>query len=46
MYDQHDQVSVFNQVLMNVFANYVTNIYMALHVGDAYYMNSRIKNWI
>ena len=42
----HDQVLAFDQVLINIFTNYIPNIYKSFHDQDLPWMNDRIKSKI
>ena len=42
----HDQVLAFDQVLINMFTNYIPNIYKSFHDQDLPWMNDRIKSKI
>ena len=42
----HEQVSIFNNTLMNIFSNYIPNKYITIDDRDPPWMNETIKNKI
>ena len=40
----YEQVSIFNNTLMNIFTNYIPNKYIAIDDRDPPWMNETIKN--
>ena len=42
----HEQTSIFNNTLKNIFSNYITNKYITIDDRDPPWMNKKIKNKI
>ena len=42
----HEQVSIFNNTLKNIFSNYIPNKYTTINDRDLQWMNEKIKNKI
>ena len=42
----HEQVSIFNNTLMNIFSNYIPKKFATIHDKDLPWMTERIKNKI
>ena len=42
----YEQVSIFNNTLMNIFSNYIPNKYITIDDRDPPWMNETIKNKI
>ena len=42
----HEQVSIFNNTLKNIFPNYIPNKYTTIDDRDLQWMNEKIKNKI
>ena len=42
----HEQVSIFNNTLKNIFSNYIPNKYKTINDRDLQWMNEKIKNKI
>ena len=40
----HEQVSIFNNTLKNIFSNYIPNKYTTINDRDLQWMNEKIKN--
>ena len=44
--DTHEQVSIFNEILMNIFSNYIPHKYVTIDDRDPPWMTEKIKNKI
>ena len=42
----HEQVAIFNDILMNIFSNYIPNKYVTIDNRDPPWMTEKIKNKI
>ena len=42
----HEQVAIFNDILMNIFSNYIPNKYVTIDDRDPPWMTEKIKNKI
>ena len=42
----HEQVAIFNDILMNTFSNYISNKYVTIDERDTLWTTEKIKNKI